>query len=72
MKFIPPPPPHIKTNKLLQDQLDFLRAAEEGNRLSASRAMRIATLANIIAIIAIAIATKDQIFDAISWLIGKP
>ena len=69
------PHPSVKTNNLLREnkeilksQLDFLREEAEETRASTSRAIRMAILANIIAIIAIAIAIQDQIVKLFMWL----
>jgi hypothetical protein len=70
------PHPALKTNELLsehkavsEEQLQLMRAEILAMRSSTSRASLRANLANIIAIIAIAIAAKDQIIElVISWL----
>jgi hypothetical protein len=60
--------PSIKTNKLLSEQLELFKKSATDSDATARKALRLAAWANIIAIIAIAIAIKDQLFEVIvSW-----
>lgn len=58
-----PLPNSVKTNKLLQDQLDFLVKSAEEARNSDSSTRRIALRANTIAIIAAIMATIPVIIE---------
>ena len=62
------PHPSIKINKLLSEQLEFFKKSAADSDATARKALRLAAWANIIAIIAITIAIKDQLFEVIvSW-----
>ena len=69
------PHPIVKTNNLLSEQLDisnahldFLFAESSANKTAAASALRNSIVANIIATVAIIIATKDSIITmVISW-----
>jgi hypothetical protein len=68
-------PLSVKNNRLLSEQvtiskaqLEFLLSESEANKSSSSLALRLALMANIIAVIAIAIETKESIITMfISW-----
>ncbi len=64
-----PQNPSVKSNVLLQEQLDFLVKSSLESESKSLKALKIAKWANIIALIAIILSVKDEVLEQVTlWV----